>query len=102
MIKHNEMGKYGKLMTIGNEDMYSDPNTLNMSEIDVLLPDMSPIMQLMEERHNPTSSLKWMTITRVQEMERLTSKEQVLFSQRTWFTPQIELHFGKKSDSSSS
>ena len=52
MIKHNEMGKYGMLMTIGNEDMYSDPNTWNKSDIEVLIPDMSPILQLMEKQHN--------------------------------------------------
>jgi hypothetical protein len=58
-----------------------------MSDIDILLPDMSPIMQLMEHQSTPPSSPKWMTIKRIQGMERLTSQEQVLFSQRTWFAP---------------
>jgi hypothetical protein len=40
VVKHNEMGPYGKLMTIGNEDMYSNPNTWNRYDIDVLLPDI--------------------------------------------------------------
>ena len=26
VFKHNKIGKYGKLITIGNEDMYSDPH----------------------------------------------------------------------------
>jgi hypothetical protein len=112
VIKHNEVGKYGSLMTIGNEDMYSDPNTWNMSDIEVLLPDMSPVMQLVEDRNTRSSSPTWMTIKRIQGMERLSSREQVLFSQRTWFASkklmkwyvknipsfpltlsQIELHF---------
>jgi len=87
VIKHNEIGNYGKLMTIGNEDNYSDPKTWNMSDIDILLPDMSPVMQLMKHQIAPPSSPKWMTIKRIQGMERLTSREQVLFSQRTWFAP---------------
>ena len=58
VIKHNEIGNYGKLMTIGNEDNYSDPKTWNMSGIDILLPDMSPIMQLMEHQITPPSSPK--------------------------------------------
>jgi hypothetical protein len=112
VIKHNEVGKYGKLMTIGNEEMYSDPTTWNMSEMELLIPDLSPVMKLMDSGDTTTASPKWMNIKRIQGMERLSSKEQVLFSQRTWFAPkslmkwyvrnipsfpitlsQIELHF---------
>jgi hypothetical protein len=86
VLKHNEIGKYGKLMTIGNEDMYSDPTTWNRFDIDVKIPDLSPIMQLQDHTHNEAKrSPKWMTISRIQGMERLTSKEQVLFQQRIWF-----------------
>ena len=87
VIKHNDMSKYGQLMTIGNEEMYSDPNTWNMSEMELLLPDLSPIMQLVDNENAKTASPKWMNIKRIQGMERLSSKEQVLFSQRTWFAP---------------
>ena len=86
IFKHNEIGKCGKLMTIGNEDMYSDPTTWNRFDIDIKIPDMSPIQQLLDDVPTDAKrSPRWMTISRVQGMERLTSKEQVLFQQRIWF-----------------
>jgi hypothetical protein len=88
VFKHNEIGKYGKLMTIGNEDMYSDPHAWNKFDIDIKIPDMSPITQLIDEvQTDRKRAPSWMTISRIQGMERLTSKEQVLFQQRIWFAP---------------
>jgi hypothetical protein len=66
--------------------MYSDPTTWNRFDIDIKIPDLSPIMQLQDHTHNEAKrSPKWMTISRIQGMERLTSKEPVLFQQRIWF-----------------
>jgi hypothetical protein len=87
IFEHNEVGSHGKLMTIGNNEMYSDPTTWNRYDIDIKIPDLSPILQLIDDipivRKNP----KWMTMSRIQGMERLTSKKQVLLQQRMWFAP---------------
>ena len=69
VIKHNDVNNYGSLMTIGNEEMYSNSTEWNRSDIRIKIPDLSPIMQLCTELPVNHKSPNWMTGARIQGME---------------------------------